>query len=94
MGWSPAGAEQVARMRTYTANGGDLIAYFLSHHTAQTERVCQAIEIRPLQAASKRHRLPYYTDIPSETAHMPGRESTLTGGWMRLIENSGYHHLM
>lgn len=28
MGWSLLGAEQIARMRTYVANGGDLIAYF------------------------------------------------------------------
>ena len=94
MGWSPIGAEQIARMRTYVANGGDLIAYVLLHHTAKTEDVRQNIGTRPLQGAGKRHLLPYYTDIPSESARMPGRESTLTGGWMRLIENSGYHHLM
>lgn len=94
MGWSLIGAEQIARMRTYAANGGDLIAYFLLHHTSNTERMCQDIAIRSLQGVGKRHQLPYYTDIPSETARMPGRESTLTGGWMRLIENSGYHHLM
>lgn len=94
MGWSPLGAEQVARMRTYEANGGNLIAYALSHHPAQTENMYQDIESRRLQVVGKRHRLPYYTDIPSETARMPGRESTLTGGWMRLIENSGYQHLM
>lgn len=31
---------------------------------------------------------------PDEAAHMPGRESTSTGEWMRLIENGGYQHVM
>ena len=29
MGWSPMGAKQMARMRTYVANGGNLEAYAL-----------------------------------------------------------------
>lgn len=41
-----------------------------------------------------RRKLPYCTYVPDEAAHMPGRESTLTGEWMRLIENGGYQHIM
>lgn len=94
MGWSVKGAEQMARMRTYVANGGNLIDYALVRSTATRETVSPCIEKLSLKKKGAQHLLPYYTDIPSETAHMPGRESTLTGGWMRLIENSGYHHLM
>ena len=94
MGWSPLGAEQMARMRTYVANGGNLMEYALTHRMASREAKSQGLENLPVKKTGKRHLLPYYTDIPSEIAHMPGRESTLTGGWMRLIENSGYHHLV
>lgn len=41
-----------------------------------------------------RRKLPYCTYIPDKASHMPGRESTLTGEWMRLIENGGYQHIM
>ena len=34
------------------------------------------------------------TYVPNKVAHMPGRESTSTGEWMRLIENGGYQHVM
>ena len=34
------------------------------------------------------------TYIPEKANPMPGRESTLTGGWMRLVENGGYQHIM
>ena len=34
------------------------------------------------------------TYVPDKVAHMPGRESTSTGEWMRLIENGGYQHVM
>lgn len=94
MGWSPLGAEQMARLRTYVANGGNLVAYALAHGTRRKEDDSLKAMSGPLQTAGKRHLLPYYTDIPSETAHMPGRECALTGGWMRLIENSGYQHFM
>ncbi len=34
------------------------------------------------------------TYIPEKANPMPDRESTLTGGWMRLVENGGYQHIM
>ena len=34
------------------------------------------------------------TYIPEKANPMPGRESTLIGGWMRLVENGGYQHIM
>ena len=39
-------------------------------------------------------KLKYCTYIPEKADDMPDRESTLTGGWMRLIENGGYQHIM
>lgn len=94
MGWSPLGAEQMARMRTYAANGGNLAEYALKHLHQAEKQTLPDVDNTVLQASCKRHQLSYYTDIPSETAHMPGRESRLTGGWMRLIEDSGYQNLM
>lgn len=34
------------------------------------------------------------TYIPEKANHMPDRESTLTDGWMCLVENGGYQHIM
>ncbi|KUH55502.1 hypothetical protein [Megasphaera sp. DJF_B143] len=34
------------------------------------------------------------TYIPEKANHMPDRESTLMGGWMRLVENGGHQHIM
>lgn len=94
MGWSPIGAEQMARMRTYVANGGNLVEYALTHCHRAEKQVLPDVDNTALQTSCKRHQLSYYTDIPSEAAHMPGREFQRTGGWIRLIEDSGYQHLM
>lgn len=37
MGWSPIGAEPIARMRTYIANGGNLEAYARKQFTAHRQ---------------------------------------------------------
>ena len=41
-----------------------------------------------------RRKLPYCTHAPNAAAHIRDSESTLTGKWMRIIENGGYQHIM
>ena len=94
MGWSPIGAEQVARMRTYLANGGNLEAYARKQFTAHRQTMKTEVNQEILKKEWSRRKLPYCTYIPDKAAHMPGRESTSTGEWMRLIENGGYQHVM
>lgn len=94
MGWIPIGAEQIARMRTYIANGGNLEAYAQKRFTAHRQTMKPAVNQDILKKEWSRRKLPYCTYIPDEAAHTPGRESTLTGEWMRLIENGGYQHIM
>lgn len=94
MGWSPIGAEQMARMRTYIVNSGNLEAYAQKQFTTHRQTMNPAVNQEILKKEWSRRKLPYCTYIPDKAAHMPGCESTLTGGWMRLIENGGYQHIM
>lgn len=88
MGWSPIGAEQIARMRTYIANVGNLEAYARKQFTAHRQTRKPEVNQEILKKEWSRRKLPYCTYVPDEAAHMPGRE------WMRLIENEGYQHIM
>ena len=94
MGWSPIGAEQIARMRTYIANGSNLEAYARKQFTAHRQTMKHEVNQEILKKEWSRRKLPYCTYIPDKASRMPGRESTSTGKWMRLIENSGYQHVM
>lgn len=93
MGWGLLGAEQIARMRTYIANGGNLEAYARKQFTAR-QTIKPEVNQEILKKEWSRRKLPYCTYIPDKVAHMPGRESTSTDEWMRLIENGGYQHVM
>lgn len=95
MGWSSLGAQQMARLRTYAANGGNIQQYALE----QLGRGQAAVEIPQVDAGVltqqiHRHLQPY-CNYDAEHAHrMPGSESSLYGGWMRVIEKGGFHHIM
>ena len=94
MGWGPIGDEQIARMRTYIANGGNLEAYARKQFTAHRQTIKTEVNQEILKKEWSRRKLPYRTYIPDKAAHIPGRESTSTVEWMRLIENGGYQHIM
>jgi hypothetical protein len=47
-----------------------------------------------LEKQIKKQMLPYCNYIADNSSLLPGSESAYTGGWMRNIMNSGYHHLM
>ena len=95
MGWSVLGAEQVARLRTYAENGGDIQAYAIKKLTHQQKKTSiPAIDTEELKKQMQKHLLPYCTYIPEQAHWMPGSESTLYGGWMRHIENGGFNHIM
>ena len=94
MGWGPIGDEQIARMRTYIANGGNLEAYARKQFTAHRQTMKTEVNQEILKKEWSRRKLPYCTYIPDKAAHIPGRESTSTVEWMRLIENGGYQHIM
>lgn len=94
MGWSLVGAEQIARMHTYIANEGNLEAYAQKKFASYGQMTKLNINREILKKEWNFRKLKCCTYIPEKADHMPGRESTLTGGWMRLIENGGYQHIM
>ena len=72
----------------------NLEAYARKQFTAHRQTMKPEVNQEILKKEWSRRKLPYCTYIPDKVAHMPGRESTSTGEWMRLIENGGYQHVM
>jgi hypothetical protein len=95
MGWSPLGSEQIARLRTYAENGGNVSAYALKKMQPVVPTSIKELgKDAGLEKQIKKQMLPYCNYIADNASLLPGSESAYTGGWMRNIMNSGYHHLM
>ena len=71
--------------------GGEVLKAILEQ---ADEAIYTGVNQEILKNEWSRRKLPYCTYVPDKASHMPGRESTSTGEWMRLIENGGYQHIM
>lgn len=71
MGWSPVGAEQVARMRTYIANGGNLEAYAQKRFASGGQMTELNINREVLKKEWNFRKLKYCTYIPEKADDMP-----------------------
>mgnify|MGYP000320322805 FL=1 len=91
MGWSEAGSERIARLRTLEENGGNIREYILHGRKSKKEK---GREICVIREEVKRHldkkRLTYCNYRGDMAYRMPGSESA-ENGWMRAIENSGFY---
>ena len=91
MGWSEAGSERIARLRTLEENGGNIREYILQERKSKKEK---GREICVIREEVKRHldkkRLTYCNYRGDMAYRMPGSESA-ENGWMRAIENSGFY---
>ena len=92
MGWSKKGAAQVARLRTFKENGGNVQNYVIEH-LVKKPAVMPAVEPQALARQSQHHRLFYGTYDANHCFALPGSEEALHGSWMKDIKNGGYHHI-
>ena len=92
MGWSPKGAECIARLRTLAENGGNVQDYVVKHLT-KTPAVMPDVEPQVLEKQLHRRQMKYGTYDAEHHFPMPGSEGALHGRWMKDIQNGGYQHI-
>lgn len=99
MGWSPKGAENIAKLRVLHDNGESITEYVKSWLlNDEIGKVKDETVERILSAAASTTHIrtklePYNTYLPLQAASIPGTESK-HNGWLKLYKDGGFQKLM